>query len=163
MEEPLESTYAFCEVCESMCVGDFYKTERFLHHYICRTIGKDGVRHTFAILTTEGVTALKNEQSKEAKEALNVLKSQQRTKYAAQVLGVSAVVLFIKQGVEVLKKHDPHHHETGHTDPPDQDHGTGHDNLDSHTPTQGHSGGAGDSIGDVIETIADGLARFLRL
>lgn len=175
MEEPLESTFAFCEVCQTMRIGDLNpdltaSAKGLGYFYMCREADKQGVRHTFYVMNAKAIKELQDKNTKEAREALNTLKTQQRTKDAAIVLGLGTTVFFLKEGGELLKHHHTHDHDsdTSHTDhTPGHDQGDLHGTTDhaSHTSvdhSHDHSGGVGDSIGEIIEWVADGLSRFLR-
>lgn len=145
-EKPLESTQAFCEECCTMGVGDFYKTTQFFHYYTCRKPDENGVRHTFAIPTQEGIENLKKKNTPDANKALNSLKTEQRSKDAAVLLGVGTTVLFIAVGGEILKHYVSQHTHHGNNNNHNH-HQTGHNNS-TH-----NSGGSDDSNGGIIDWI----------
>lgn len=167
MEEPSEVGYAFCEVCQTMRSGDLHrdltdKAKGLCYYYICREADKHGVRHTFSVATAKGVEELKAKNTEEARDALNKIKIQNRSNDAMKVLGLGTAVFFIEEGIKVLHHHHPHHSDTSHTDASDHTadgtHHTGSHASGDHS--DGHTGGLGDTLGDVIEWVADGLSRF---
>lgn len=174
MEEPLESTYAFCEVCQTMRPGDLNRdltgaAKGLGYFYMCREADKHGVRHTFYVLNAKAVKELQDNDTKEAKEALNALKTQHRSRDAMKILGLGTAAFFIVEGIAVAAKDYASHHggsSTTHSDIPDHSPSHGgavdHDSLaGGHHDAGSHGGGVDHGHSNIIHEIVRGTVEFI--
>jgi hypothetical protein len=173
MEEPLEVGYAFCEVCQTMRSGDLHreltdKTKGLFYYYICREPDKQGVRHTFSVATAKSIEELKDKNTEAAKEALNKIKTQNRSNDAMKVLGLTTAAFFIVEGIAVAAKDYASHHggsSTTHSDIPDHSPshgGVDHDSLaGGHHDAGSHGGGVDHGHSNIIHEIVRGTVEFI--